>query len=113
MKSTGMNVRVVTLQICMGLIKVEPDSGSEAGVTTSDNGPEEGNINVEDYDTEDEAANIKVEELIDVKEEHPETIKFPPIKTEQEVSEWCLCVCGSNSSCSLDHILPQEGNIRK
>jgi hypothetical protein len=92
MKGTGMIVRVVMLQICMGLIKVEPDSGSEAGVTTSDSGNEEGNIKVEESDTEDKAADIKVEELIDVKEENPEPIKFPPIKTEPEVSVWGLCV---------------------
>jgi hypothetical protein len=76
----------------MGLIKVEPDSGSEAGVTTSDSGTEEGNIKFEEADTEVEAADIKVEELIDVKEENPEPIKFPPIKTEPEVSVWGLCV---------------------
>jgi hypothetical protein len=97
---------VVMLQICVGLIKDEPDSGSEACVTTLDNGTLEGNIKVEesiikvkeadikfeDSDTEVEAADIKVEELVDRKEENPEAIKFPPIKTEPEVSVWGLCV---------------------
>jgi hypothetical protein len=94
------------LQICMGLIKVEPDSGSEACVTTLDNGTEEGsvivgdsitkvheaNILFEESDREVEVADIKVEELVDIKEENPEPIKFPPIKTEPEVSVWALCV---------------------
>jgi len=97
---------VVMLQMCMGLIKDEPDSGSESCVTTLDNGTEEGNRKVEDSlikvkeceikfdesDREVEAADIKVEELIDIKEENPEAIKFPPIKTEPEVSVWELCV---------------------
>jgi len=97
---------VVMLQMCMGLIKDEPDSGSESCVTTLDNGTEEGNRKVEDSlikvkeceikfdesDREVEAADIKVEELIDIKEENPEAIKFPPIKTEPEVSVWGLCV---------------------
>jgi hypothetical protein len=87
-----MIVRAVMLQICMGLIKVEPDCGSEAGVKTSDCGTEEGNIKVEESDMEVEAADIKVEELINVKEKNLETIKSPPIKTEPEVSVWVLCV---------------------
>jgi hypothetical protein len=94
------------LQVCMGLIKVEPDSGSEERVTTSDNGTEEGNVKVEEADIkfkeaeikfeesdrEVEAVDIKVEELVDIKKENPELIRFPPIKTEPEVSEWGLCV---------------------
>jgi hypothetical protein len=76
----------------MRLTKFEPDSGSAAGVAASDSGTEGGNIKVEESDTEVEVANIKVEELIDVKEETPEPIKSPPIKTEPEVSVWGLCV---------------------
>jgi hypothetical protein len=97
---------VVMLQICMGLIKVEPGSGSEACVTTLDNRTEEGNTKVEESvmkvkeadiifevsDTKVDAADIKVEELVDIKEEFPEAMKFPPIKTEPEVSVWGLCV---------------------
>jgi hypothetical protein len=69
----------------MGLIKKEPDSGSETFVTTFDVGNEEGNMKVE-------VSNIKFEESIDIKEENPEVIKFPPIKAEPEVSVWGLCV---------------------
>jgi len=61
----------------MGLIKDEPDSGSEACVTALDDGSEEGNI--------------KVEKAIDIKEKNPEVI-FAPIKTEPEVSVWGMCV---------------------
>jgi hypothetical protein len=90
---------VVMLQVCMGLMKVEPDSGSEECVTTSDNGTEEGNVKVEEADIkfeesdrEDETADIKVEELVDIKEENPEPIKFPPVETVPEVSLWGLWV---------------------
>jgi hypothetical protein len=83
----------------MGLIKDEPDSSSEECVPTLEDGTEDGSIKVEEAiikfgesDTEVEAADIKVEELVDIKEENPEVIKFPPIKTEPEVSEWNLCV---------------------
>jgi len=69
----------------MGLIKEEPDSGSETCVTALDNGNEEGNIKVE-------VSNIKFEESIDIKEENPEAKTIPPIKTEPEVSVWGLCV---------------------
>jgi hypothetical protein len=92
-------LRVWLLQNCMGLIKDEPDSGSEECVTTLDNETEEGNIKFEESDikveesnTEVEAVDIKVEELVDTKEENPEAIKFPPIKIEPEVSGvgWCV-----------------------
>jgi hypothetical protein len=97
---------VVMLQNCMGLIKDEPDSGREECVTILDDGIEEGNIQVEESiikvegavikseeaDTEVEEADIKVEELVDIKEENPEAINFPPVKTEPEVSVWGLCV---------------------
>jgi hypothetical protein len=75
---------VVMLQNCMGFIKDEPDSGSEACVTTLDDGNEEGNIKVE-------VSDIKLEESIDIKEENPEAI-IPPVKCEPEVSVWGLCV---------------------
>jgi hypothetical protein len=89
MKEHGDDFKsVVMLQICMGLIKDQPDSGSEAFVTTLDDGTEECNIKFEESDTEVEAADIKVEELVDIKEENPEPIKLPPIKTEPEVSVW-------------------------
>jgi len=69
---------VVVLQNCVGLIRDEPDSGSEACVMTSDDAIEEGNL--------------KAEESIDIKEESPEAKTFPPIKTELGVSVCDLCV---------------------
>jgi hypothetical protein len=68
----------VILQNCVGLIRDEPDSDSEACVSTLDDGTEEGNI--------------EIEESIDLKEEDPEAKTIPPIKTEPEVSVWGLCV---------------------
>jgi hypothetical protein len=53
----------------MGLINDEPDSGSEACVTTLINGTEEGNIEVE--------------------EENPEGVINTPVQSE--VSVWRLC----------------------
>jgi hypothetical protein len=45
---------VVMLQNCMGLMKDEPDSDSEAFVTTLDSWSEEGNIKVESVDVKEE-----------------------------------------------------------
>jgi hypothetical protein len=75
---------VVVVQNCMGLIKDEPDSGSEVCVTTLDDGTEEGNIKVEEDD-------VKVEELLDIKEENSEGITCPTMEAEPEVSVWA-CV---------------------
>jgi hypothetical protein len=69
---------VVILQNCVGLIRDETDFGSEACVTTLDDGTEEGNL--------------EVEESVDIKQENPEAKTFQPIKTEPEVSIWGLCV---------------------
>jgi hypothetical protein len=101
----------VMLQNCMGLIKDEPDSASEACVTILDDGTEEcsmevkeAEINVQEFYVKVEEAeievesNIKVEETdikiesIDIKEENAEAKTFPPIKTEPEVSVWGLYV---------------------
>jgi hypothetical protein len=75
---------VVVLQNCMGLIKDEPDSGSEACVTTLDDGTEEGNIKVEEVD-------VKDEETVDIEGKNSEEIAFPSIKVEPGVSVWA-CV---------------------
>ena len=83
---------VVMLQNGMGLIKDEPDSGSEACVTALDDGSEEGNIKSEESDIKFEESIIKVEEAVDIKELNPDAILFAPIKTEPEVSVWGLCV---------------------
>jgi len=83
---------VVVLQNCMGLIKDEPDSGSEAYETHLEEGSEEGNIADEDADLKIEETEIKVEESEDIKEENPEAITIPPIKSKPEVSVWGLCI---------------------
>jgi len=83
---------VVVLQNCMGLIKDEPDSGSEAYETNLEDGSEEGNITDEDANIKIEETEIKVEESEDIKEENPEAITIPPIKPEPEVSVWGLCI---------------------
>jgi hypothetical protein len=75
---------VVVLKNCMGLNKDGPDSGIEACVTTLDDGTEECNLKVEEFD-------IKVEETLDIKEENSEGLSFATIKTEPEVSV-DLCV---------------------
>jgi hypothetical protein len=75
---------VMLLQNCLGLIKDEPDSGSEACVTALDDGTEEGNIKFEE-------SNIKVEETLDIKEENLEELTSPTMEAEPEVSVWA-CV---------------------
>jgi hypothetical protein len=62
----------------VGLIREEPDSVREARVTTSGDGTEEGNR--------------EVEESIDINEKNVAVKTFPQIKTEREVSVWALCV---------------------
>jgi len=69
---------VVLLQNCMPFVEGETGSCSEACVTCDVDGIEEVNINVE--------------ESIDIKSEVPEALIFPPIKTEQEVRLWVVCV---------------------
>ena len=79
-----LSVVVVVLQNCMGLIKDERDSGSETCVTALDDGTEEANIKVEEFD-------IKDEETLDMKEENSVGTAIPSIKAELEVSVWA-CV---------------------
>jgi hypothetical protein len=67
----------MVLQKCVGVVKDEPESCSEACGRTSDDGNDE--------------VNVKVEEAIDIKEENPEATTFPPINMEPEV-RLCLCV---------------------
>jgi hypothetical protein len=86
MKECGLDFKsVLMLQSYMCLIKKEPDSDNQACVTTIDDGSEEGNIKFE-------LSNIKFEESVDVKEENPEAITIPQIKSEPEVSVWGVCV---------------------
>ena len=70
---------VVVLQNCMGFVEGGTGCCIETSVECDVDGTEE--------------VGIKVEEPIDMKDEIPEAIIFPPIKTEHEVSLWCVCVC--------------------
>jgi len=47
------------------------------------------------------------EEVTDIKEEIPEALIFPPIKTEEEVRLWVLCVSWWQLVL-LGHLLPQK-----
>jgi hypothetical protein len=62
---------VVVLQNCMDLLKDVPGSYSDTCLT-----PHDGN----------QVIDIKVEEIIDIKEENPLSMTFPVIKAEHEVS---------------------------
>ena len=62
---------MVVLQNCMGFVEGETGSCSEMCVECDVVGTEE--------------VSIKVEEKIDIKDEMPEAISFPTIKTENEV----------------------------
>jgi hypothetical protein len=56
----------------MGLIKDEPDCGSEARATILDAGTEVGNIKVEE-------SNMEIEETIDIKQENLEEEAEPEV----------------------------------
>ena len=62
---------VVLLQNCMGFVVGETGCCVETCVECDVDGTEE--------------VSIKVEEAVDIKNEIPEAISFPPIKTEQVV----------------------------
>ena len=68
---------VVVLQNSLGFVDGETGSCSETCVTCDVDGTEE--------------VSIRVEETIDIKNEMPEGIKFPPMKTENEVRLWGVC----------------------
>ena len=68
---------VVVLQNCLGFVDCGTGSYSETCVTCDVDGTEE--------------VSIKVEEAIDIKNELPEAIKCPPIKTEIEVRFRGVC----------------------
>ena len=68
---------MVLLQNCMGFV----EGGTGCCVETR----------VEcDVDATEEVS-IKVEEAIDIEDEIPEAISFPPIKSEHEVRLWVVC----------------------
>ena len=62
---------MAVLQNCMGFVDGETGSCSETCVMCDVEGTEE--------------VSIKVEDELDIKDEMPEAISFPPIKTENEV----------------------------
>ena len=68
---------VVLLQNCMGFVEGETGSCSDTCVTCDIDGTE--------------GVSIKVEGAIDIKDEIPEAISFPSIKTEHEVRLWGVC----------------------
>jgi len=61
----------------VGFVEGETGSCNEAGVTCDVDGTEE--------------VSMKVEDAIDIKDEIPEDITFPTLKTEQEVRLWGVC----------------------
>jgi hypothetical protein len=82
----------------MGFVEDETGSCSETGIKCDDDGTEE--------------VSIKVEEVLDIKDEFTEDVTFLPIKTEQEV-RLCVCVCVCvrwRHLMLLGHFLPQKGN---
>ena len=70
-------VCVVVLQNCMGFVEGETGCYSETCVMCTVDGTEE--------------ISIKDEKAIDIKDEIPEAITFPSIKSEHEVRLWGVC----------------------
>ena len=68
---------VMLLQNCVCCVEGETGSCSQTCVTC-------------DFDATGDVS-INVEEAVDIKDEIPEAITFPPIKTELEVSLWGVC----------------------
>jgi hypothetical protein len=61
------------------------------GCVESETGPCSETVVMCDVDGTEEVS-MNVEESIDMKDEIPEALIFPPIKTEQEVRLWVVCV---------------------
>ena len=70
-------ISMVMLQNCTCFVEGGTGSCSETCITCDVGGTEE--------------VSIKVEDAIDIKDEMPEAISYPPIKTEHEVRLWGLC----------------------
>ena len=104
---------VVVIQNCMCFVESGTGSWNETGVECDVDGTEEVSTKVEEaLDTSiKEEVSIKVEDSIDVKDEIPEAISFPPIKTEQEVRLCGVCevVAGHAFRASaLERFFPQQ-----
>lgn len=83
---------VVLLQNSMDVVEGEIGDCSGTDVTCGDGGTEEVSVKVEDAIDIKEEFSIKIVDAIDVKDEIPEAIIFTPVKTEQEVRLWGVCV---------------------
>ena len=86
---------VVVLQNCVGFVEGETGSYSETCVKCDVDGTEE--------------VTIKVEEAVDIKDEIPEAISFPPIKTEREVKLWGVCEV-VEAHAFRPFVAPKKGN---
>jgi hypothetical protein len=75
----------------MGCVEGETGYCSETCVTCDVDGTEEVSIDVEEAIDIIEEVSIKVEDAVDIKNESPEAISFPPIKTEHEVRLRGVC----------------------
>ena len=85
---------MAVLQNCFGFVDGVTGSCSEMCVTCDEDGTGE--------------VSIKVEEDIHIKDEFPEAISFPTIKTENEVR--LRVVCEVWTAHDLGHLLPHKGN---
>ena len=70
-------ISVLVLQNCLGCVEGGTGSCSETCVTCDVDGSEEVSINVE--------------EATDIKDKMPEAVKFPQVKTENEVRLGAVC----------------------
>jgi hypothetical protein len=95
------DICVVLLQNCVGFVEGETGYCSDTCVTCDVDGTGEVIILEDTIDIKEEVC-VKVEEAIDIKNEIPQAIIFPPIKTEPEVRFWggvCVCVCERGGVC--------------
>jgi len=76
----------------MDVLESETGSCIEICVMCDEDGTEEVSMKFVDAIDIKEEFSIKVEDNVDIKEELPEAITFSPIKTEQEVRLWGVCV---------------------
>ena len=82
---------MVVLQNCIGFVEGETGACNEAGVVFDVGGNDEFIVEEEEAMHIKEEVSFKVEDDIEVKEETPEAISFPTVKTEQEVRLWGVC----------------------
>jgi hypothetical protein len=83
----------------MCFVEGETCSCNETGVECDVDGTEEVSTKFEEALDIKEEVSIKVEDAIDIKDEIPESLSFPPIKTEQEVRLWSVCEVVAAHAC--------------